>query len=170
MKVTVVPAQVTTVEDRIAGNLGLSQLLLLVAPVFAGSALYIILPPNFHSALYKLIVIGALALICALLAIRIKGKILLLWLIVILRYNLRPRYFVYDKRSKFGRETYNIAHTADMQEETDVLPEKVRATSSLTTADIVELQTIMDNPAAKLSFQTRKGNLYVRITEVKQEG
>ena len=33
MKLTVVPAQVTTIEDKIAGNLTLPQLLILSAPV-----------------------------------------------------------------------------------------------------------------------------------------
>src|SRR5947209_20569411 len=98
MKVTVVPAQVTTVEDRIVGSLGLSQILLLATPVFGGTMLYAILPPNFHSAIYKLIVIALLFATCGLMAIRIRGKILLLWLIVMLRYNLRPRYFVFNKR------------------------------------------------------------------------
>ena len=42
MRTTVVPAQVTTVEDKIAGNLGLSQLLLLTLPVFGGSALFLV--------------------------------------------------------------------------------------------------------------------------------
>ena len=78
MKVTIVPAQVTTVEDRIAGNLGLSQLLLLTTPVFSGSLLYVVLPPVFHGAIYKLVLIVALFIICSLMAIRIKGKILLL--------------------------------------------------------------------------------------------
>src|SRR5665213_4365185 len=104
MKVTVVPAQVTTVEDRIAGRLGLSQLLLLAAPIFGGSALYIILPPAMNSSAYKLVIIITLMLICSTMAIRIKGKIVLLWLIVILRYRLRPSYYVFNKNAVNGRD------------------------------------------------------------------
>src|SRR5665213_3181374 len=93
MKVTVVPAQVTTVEDRIAGRLGLSQIMLLITPIFVGSALYAVLPPLMNSSPYKLVIIITIMLICSSLAIRIKGKILLLWLIVVLRYRLRPSYY-----------------------------------------------------------------------------
>src|ERR1039458_6831582 len=106
MKVTIVPAQVTTVEDRIAGNLRLSQLLLLTTPVFSGSLLYVVLPPVFHGAIYKLVLIVALFIICSLMAIRIKGKILLLWLVVLVHYNLRPRFYVFNKLSTHGREMF----------------------------------------------------------------
>jgi hypothetical protein len=170
MKTTVVPAQVTTVEDRVAGNLGLSQLMLLAAPVFGGSALYVILPPSFHSAAYKLVVIIALFVVSSLLAIRIKGKILLLWLIVMLRYDLRPRFYVFDKRSLHGRELYNLAPVIEQEEEEVKTPHKAPKSSSLSTADVIELQDLIENPAANVSFETKKGNLYVRITEIKQEG
>jgi len=53
MKVTVVPAQVTTVEDRIVGSLGFSQLVLIVTPVFIAAALFAVLPPAMGSAVYK---------------------------------------------------------------------------------------------------------------------
>src|ERR1019366_4023701 len=116
MKVTVVPAQITTIEDRIAGNLSFSQLLLLAAPVFGGSALYIILPPTMHSAPYKLTVIAVLIFLCGLLAIRIKGKILLLWFVVLLRYNLRPRYYIFNKNCLAAREQYTVKLSEETRE------------------------------------------------------
>jgi hypothetical protein len=167
MKVTVVPAQVTTIEDRIAGSLGLSQILLLAAPVFSGSALYIILPPTMHNAPYKLVIFALLLLVCSLMAIRIKGKILLLWLVVILRYNLRPRYYVYNKNSLASREfEENLPAEADNQE--DKAPVKRSRLPALGTADVVRLQAILENPAANLSFKANKGGLHVLITEVKE--
>jgi hypothetical protein len=167
MKVTVVPAQVTTIEDRIAGRLGLSQLLLLAVPVFGGSALYIILPPNMHSAPYKLVVMVTLLMVCSLLAIRIKGKILLLWLVVILRYNLRPRYYVYNKNSLASRELEQKLPVEAASEENKAPAKRIRL-PSLAPADIVRLQSILENPAANLSFKTGKGGLHVLITEVKE--
>src|SRR5258708_18652430 len=116
MKVTVVPAQVTTIEDRIAGNLGLSQLLLLIAPVFGSSAIYMILPPNMQSAPYKLVLIATLVFVGCLLAIRIKGKILLFWLAIIFRYNLRPKYYVFNKNSLANREQYEMSVTKEIEE------------------------------------------------------
>ena len=73
MKVTVVPAQVTTVEDRISGNLSMSQIALFAIPIFCGSLLYAVLPPSMEVSLYKLIAIGILSLLSCQLAIRIKG-------------------------------------------------------------------------------------------------
>lgn len=170
MKVTVVPAQVTTVEDRIAGSLGLSQLLLLAGPVFAGSALYIILPPTMHSATYKLVVITILMFFGGLLAIRIKGKILLLWLVVILRYNIRPRYYLFNKNSLAARDQPESRKSAPVEtEKEETAPSYHRETASLTTAEVAHMQAILTNPAANLTFKTnKKGGLYALITEVKE--
>ena len=168
MKVTVVPAQVTTVEDRIAGNLGMSQLMLLAAPIFGGSALYIILPPSLHSATYKLVAVGILAVLSCLLAIRVRGKIVLLWLIVLLRYNLRPRYYIFDKHSLHGREQFEPVYVQP-EPELKQRTARLRKRLSLSTAEIAKLQAVMENPAAKLSFETKKGGLYVRITEIKEQ-
>ncbi len=169
MKVTVVPAQVTTVEDRIAGNLGLSQVLLLVTPIFLGAALYVVLPPNMHLAIYKLIIIVALALICSSLAIRIKGKIVLFWLVVILSYNLRPRYYLYNKNSLLHRDQYDqVIEEEEAVEATTTL--KLNRLAPLSSADSLRIQSLLDNPAAHLTFENTKGGLYVRITEVKEQG
>ncbi len=91
MKMTVVPAQVTTVEDRIIGTLGFSQILLLIVPVFASAGIFTLLPPFMGSAIYKYVVMGVVAMIFCILAIRIKGKIVAFWLVTILRYNLQPK-------------------------------------------------------------------------------
>ena len=165
MKVTVVPAQVTTIEDRIAGNLGLSQLLLLAAPVFGGSALYAVLPPNMHYSVYKAVLMTLFLILCGLLSIRIKGKIILFWLAIILKYTLRPRYYVFSKNSLNGREQYLSVEIKE--EEPEVKPAKAtRRKLSLSGSDLVNLQSLIDNPAANLSFENKKGLLYVRITEV----
>ena len=49
MKMTVVPAQVTTVEDRIIGSLGFSQILLLVIPIFVSAGVFALVPPFMGS-------------------------------------------------------------------------------------------------------------------------
>lgn len=170
MKVTVVPAQVTTIEDRIAGNLGLSQLMLLAAPVFGGSVLYVLLPPTFHNAAYKLVAIVILFLLCSLLAIRIKGKIILFWLVVLLRYTMRPRYYVFDKRSPASREDYRHYDKLEYEEIVETKPKETKQALRLSTAQLMNLHKLIENPAANLSFESKKGGLYVRITEIKQEG
>ena len=166
MRSTVVPAQVTTVEDRIAGGLGLSQLLLLLVPVFAGSMLYVVLPPFFGYHEYKVVLLVLLTVICGLLAIRVKGQLLLFWMIAIVKYNRRPRYFVYSKNSMHAREESQTLKTED-----EPLPEptimKSPTLPALSTADLIRVEDILANPAANVRFTTtRKGELRVHITEV----
>jgi hypothetical protein len=167
MKVTVVPAQVTTVEDRIIGSLGLSQILLLSAPIFGGCVLYIVLPPIMHAAVYKVVVMMLFLLTCALLSLRIRGKIMLFWLIAILRYNLRPRYYVFNKRSLHARDLNEPEPSMVMENNTEQVKKKSRRKLPLSIAEVAQIERLIDNPAANLSFENRKGYLYVRITEVK---
>jgi hypothetical protein len=170
MKQTVVPAQVTTIEDRIVGNLGISQMILLSLPVLAAGIVFTILPPALHIAVYKLMFLVPFAALCATLSIRIKGKIILFWIIVRVRYNLRPQYYVFDKNTIVNRQLYDGAKVASAtsDEPEDTRPQRQR--TNLTTAEMIRTFAAMDNPAAKLAFTTdKKGKLHVRITEVKQE-
>lgn len=167
MKQTIVPAQVTTIEDRIMGSIGLSQLLLLVTPIFAGSALYFVLPPVAHISTYKLVILTVLVLSCASLAIRIRGKIILLWLVVLLRFYLRPGYFIFNRLSLSNREEYIKTKHLENETEDKSKPEPIRKHLTLSTAQIVKLENLIENPSANLSFESKKGNLYVHITEVK---
>ena len=138
MKTTIVPAQVTTVEDKIAGNIGMSQLLLLITPIFAGSILFVVLPPFFNYSAYKAVLIVIMALFCATLAIRIHGKILLYWVAVLVRYNSRPKYFVYNKNDNYLRDTDIEADEAE--EVKAVVCKAVFPTSSLIPGFILTLK------------------------------
>lgn len=166
MRSTVVPAQITTVEDKIMGNIGMSQLILLTVPIFGGSALFMLLPPFFGYSLYKIVLITVLTALCGALAIRIKGKVVLFWGIALLRYNLRPRYYVFNKNNSHLRETAPILKEEKVAE--PVKMEKARtALPRLSTADLVKVEGLITNPQANLHFKTnRKGELYVHITEV----
>jgi hypothetical protein len=170
MRTTIVPAQITTIEDRIAGRLGLSQLLLLIAPIFGGSGIFVILPPFFDYAVYKVVLIVCFTVLSGLLAIRIKGKILLVWCVVLLRYNLRPRYYVFSKNSLHARAVEKPVVEEEAAEE--LRPQKVAPIRlrQLSTAELVQVEKIISNPAVNLRFVTnKKGVLSVRLTEVQQE-
>lgn len=166
MRATAVPAQVTTVEDRIMGNLGFSQLVLFILPIFVGAGLFVILPPVMHGSLYKYIVMAVIATISGILAIRIKGKIVLLWLITIVRYNLRPTYYVFQK-SVDHREEYR-AKKPELSEETQVAKEKTAShIPKLAFHDAAYVLETINNPDSNLRFEmTKKGGLHVRLTEV----
>lgn len=167
MKSTIVPAQITTVEDKVAGSLSLSQLLLLAAPAFIGTAVYIVLPPMGKMSIYKIIMVAVIALASGLLAIRIKGKILLLWAIILLRYNLRPRYHVFDKNDTHLRDTeLPTAEVADSQTVAD--EPTAEPLPALSVAEAVRLESLMADPKANVQFLTdKKGALRVHFNEVK---
>ncbi len=170
MKTTIVPAQVTTVEDKIAGNLGFTQLLLLVTPVFLSGALFGFFPPFLKVAPYKLVLGGLLALVCITLAIRIKGKILLSWISIISRYNVRPRFYLFDKNDSYLRtspsdqQALESEPVIEVREAYDLLPELMPM------SERVRLETAVLDPRADFHFKTtKKGALRVYIREIKEE-
>lgn len=169
MKVTVVPAQVTTVEDRIIGNLGFSQMILLIIPVFVSAGLFALLPPFMGSAVYKYVVMGSLALVCCILAIRIKGKILAFWLVTILRYNVRPKYYLFNKNTTALRQEYASSAELLTDSTTDVAKTERIARPRLNTPETARVLQTIENPAAKFRFETtKKGGLNVRLTEIEK--
>ncbi len=168
MKMTVVPAQVTTVEDRIIGNLGFSQILLLIVPVFAAAGIFVLLPPFMGGALYKYVIMGVVTLLFGLLSIRIKGKILALWLVTVLRYNLRPKYYLFNKNVTTGRDEYHGKAVApEAKEATEKKPVKKTSLNQLDIPTTARILATIENPATNFRLETgKKGNLHVRFTEI----
>ena len=169
MKLTVVPAQVTTVEDKVAGNLSFTQLLLLTMPVFVDGAFFVLFPPLFKLTALKLIIGVILAVICLMLAIRIKGKLLLTWIVVIGRYNVRPRYYIFNKNDSYLRKVDNQANQLpDSQDKVIAGPTVSHKTPLIPTPEMVRLETAVADPRAKFHFKATKGRLRVYINEVKE--
>lgn len=169
MKTTVVPAQVTTIEDRIMGNLGFSQLMFLIIPIFISAGLFAALPPFMNGSLYKYILIGIVATLCCLLAIRIKGKIIAAWLVVILRYNLRPKFYLFNKNTAIYRERYTAKHDTPTVQKPEVSLQRALSVPRLEFHETAKVYATIDNPATKLRFETtKKGGLHVRLTEIKE--
>jgi len=169
MKITVVPAQVTTVEDRVAGNLGFLQLALFAIPVFGGSLLYAVLPPSMDFSLYKIILIAVVAVLSGILAIRIKGKIILLWLFVLFRYNLRPKLYLFNKRVCNFREDYpEPPKVSTPKASTAKLGAPVEMVK-LGSKEQAHLYVALDDPVNRLCFEmNKKGGLNVRISKVQE--
>lgn len=168
MKMTVVPAQVTTVEDRIIGNLGFSQILLLIIPVFASAFIFGLFPPFMGSALYKYVLMGVVALLFGLLSIRVKGKILASWLVTILRYNLRPKYYLFNKNVTTNREEYySKIPTPEIKESTEKKLVKKSTLQQLDIPTTARILATIENPATNFRLEAgKKGNLHVRFTEI----
>lgn len=103
MRTTVIPAQITTVEDKIAGSLNLTQLMLLMVPVFWTTIVYAVFTPAMHVTLYKIPLVLVVLAISLSLAIRINGVVVLNWLMVVISYRLRPKLYVLNKNDPYLR-------------------------------------------------------------------
>jgi len=115
MRTTVIPAQITTVEDTIAGNLTFNQIILLMMPVFLAMAIYVLMPQRMSFSLYKIPIMIIIFLIFTLLATRYKGRMVAQWLVVLLVYSLRPHIYVYDKNTLTERGWVKTEKTAKIK-------------------------------------------------------
>lgn len=167
MKTTVVPAQVTTVEDRIIGKLGFSQIVLLMVPVFLRAGVFTLLPPVMNGALYKYVLMALSLIVCGILSIRVKGKIIALWLVTVLRYNLRPKYYLFNKNTTAFRDECKNASPED-EEFINQPTEKPQKPEKLDDISTIKTCQIIDDPTVDVRFETdKKGGLHVRFTKVK---
>lgn len=168
MKTTVVPAQVTTVEDKVTGNLSLQQLIMLTSPIFLGSVVYVLFPPFFKAEPYKIVVITVLFVVFATLAIRIKGKLLIQWIGVLMRYNARPRFYVYNKNDGYLRYKHDETPTTKVIKQPQKKAVSPIVAMNMPISDKALLEQIVIDPRAKLRFRTnKKGGLDVHIQEIK---
>lgn len=171
MKITIVPAQITTIEDKVAGNLSLAQLVLLVTPVFLSGLLYAIAPPSFGMAIYKIVVMSLIFVVIGSLAIKIRGHLLVNWFVILIRYNLRPQYYVFRKSDNYLRDNDAPKTTkvkSKIKKKNGVSKLVTDSIPSIAIHDKARLEVMMANPQAKLAFKiSRKGGLNVYITEIK---
>jgi hypothetical protein len=165
MRTTIVPAQITSVEDRVVGNLSLVQLVLLIGPLFGGGVLYMILPPLFRFDTYKVMLMSLLLIACASLAIRVKGMIMMVWLGVIIRYVLRPRYSVFDKNDSIFRAIPKIPEITEVVATAEkTTPDSTR----LQPSELMRAETVVTDPRVQLLFApSKKGGVRVTVTESK---
>ena len=54
MRTTIIPAQITTVEDKIAGSLNMTQTLIMMFPVLWTALVYILLFPSMKLTSFNL--------------------------------------------------------------------------------------------------------------------
>lgn len=103
MRTTIIPAQITTVEDKIAGSLNMTQILIMMFPVLWTALVYILLLPSMKLTSFKLVLIIFATATSGILALRIKDKIVAEWLGVLLKYRLRPKYYLFNKNNLTNR-------------------------------------------------------------------
>ncbi len=172
MRTTVIPAQITTVEDKIAGSLSLTQVMLLMVPVIFTTIAYAILPQRMHFELYKLILVFVVLAISLILSLRIKGKVVLNWLVVLLRYNLRARYYVFNKNDIYLRAIVlpkkHKLKTKKLEKAILENEAKLKAKIPLL-KDSTKIKNFLKNPNYSLSLKpNKKGGLYVAVNKIEQ--
>lgn len=167
MRTRVIPAQITTVEDKIAGNLSLNQVLILLTPVVLSSIVFILLPPVMTFVWYKLGIALILLLMCSILAIRVKERIILRWLLVIGTYHKRPKYYLFTKTDTHYRPHYPFSETItlDTAEENAAVPQHLSETVSV--KDTLRLDDWITKHGLELRYQARKnGGLHVAVEKI----
>jgi hypothetical protein len=170
MRTTVIPAQITTVEDKIAGNFNLTQILILMAPIFWTAIVYTLFAPTLHLAWYKIALILLVLFSCLILSLRIKGKVVLNWLVILLTYNMRPKYYLFNKNESYMRNIYlpiidkkkryrqkNRHHSFMVKE-----PKMNLAVNKLLAFDDVVSSKYI------ISYKSRKGGINVAFEQVKE--
>lgn len=169
MKTTVIPAQITTIEDRIAGSLTFPQIVLMVIPLLTSTAIYVSIPPRMHFSVIKIVLICLQFLFFGLLAIRFRGKIVADWLVIFLRFTLRPRRYVFTKNDMTAREFEILTF-----KEPEVIKEKKihkqdTVPEFLSLPDTNKANRLLENPALTVSFKlAKKGGLDVSLKSIKR--
>lgn len=156
MRTTIIPAQITTVEDKIAGSLNMTQILILMFPVLWTALVYILFIPTMKLAPYKLGLIGIVILICLVLVIRIKDKIVAEWLGVVLRYQFRPKYWLYNKNDITNR----IIDVPDIPNIALVKRKSAKKVSDdqkpeVNISDLVRLEQLIDSGKVAVRYQMK---------------
>jgi hypothetical protein len=167
-----IPAQITTVEDKIAGNLNLTQIMLLMVPVFFTTAAYAIFPPKMQLAMYKLPLVFLVLIICLILSMRIKGKVVLNWLVILLRYNIRPSYYMFNKNDVYLR-TLDMPVFEKKQrrlfKKAPAKQEKKAQVPTFALHDLVKFQRVINDPNYSFVLKAgKKGGFNVSVGQIQK--
>lgn len=159
MRTTIIPAQITTVEDKIAGSLNLTQILMLMFPILWTAFLYILIPPVMALPGYKLTLTLLVTFISIILAIRVKNKLVLEWLLVLIRFQNRPKYFLANKNSLYLRELDLPQELAKPEKVNSKSPAKITNKNELTIPELVKLESLIESGKLAVRYQVGKKQL-----------
>lgn len=172
MRTTVIPAQITTVEDKIAGSLNLSQILILMVPIFWTTIVYTIFLPTMHLAWYKLPLILIVLFACLVLSLRIKGKVVLDWLIILLTYNLRAKYYLLNKNDSYLRTldlpVFNKKPLRLLKKK--VAKDEVKQIApAFSLRQFIKFDNLITNPKYAIRYKSgRKGGIHVAFEQIQK--
>ena len=172
MRTRVIPAQITTVEDKIVGSLNLMQIMMLMAPVFFMTLIYAVFPPSMSFVAYKLTLSAIFFVICITLSLRIKGKIVIHWLSILIRYNLRAKYYIYNKNESYLRTLHLPTTNKTPVAEKKLLKAKARKKikpAIYRIKNLVSLENMIGNDEVDFRYKIgKKGGLNVAFEQIKK--
>lgn len=159
MRTTIIPAQITTVEDKIAGSLNFAQILLLMAPVLWGTLVYAVFSPSMKLAPYKFSLVLIVSAISLVLALRVKDKIIAEWIGVLLRYKLRPKFYIFNKNDLTER-TLDLPYEPATHHKKVTVKVVTKQAKELSVKELIKLEQAMTSKNLAVSFRYgRKGTL-----------
>ena len=156
MRTTIIPAQITTVEDKVAGSLNMTQVLILMTPILWTAIVYILLTPSMKLTSLKLVLIIISTTISCILALRIKDKIVAEWLGVLLKYRLRPKYWLYNKNDTTNR-TIDILDIPDIALVSRKFSRKnvSKQKTEINISDLVRFEQLIDSGKVAVRYQMK---------------
>lgn len=156
MRATIIPAQITTVEDKIAGSLNFTQIVLLMVPVLWGTLIFAVLTPAMKISISKIGLVLIVTTVCLVLSIRVKDKIVADWLRILLRYTLRPKYSLSDKNDLTERSIdLPVLSSAKATHKTPVKAQK-KPSSEPTVSDLIRLEQVLNSKVLAVSYRLVK--------------
>ena len=170
MRTTIIPAQITTVEDKIAGNLNITQIFILMIPVFWTTILFAFVPPVMKLVWYKLSLILIVFFICLILSLRIKDRVVLNWLSLLLRFKIRPMYFIFNKNDSYLREVEVMNKEKKVKSSTIKVNKNFdKKENQLADAESVRFLHFISDQKTSLSFKlSKQGGLHVAVEQIKK--
>lgn len=165
MKSTNIPAQIINVEDRVTANLSVHQLLILLAAIPINLAFFIVVPAFLRLNIFKDMTMLLTIVICIFLSLRYQDQIMLRWLIKLMSYYLRPKHYVYSKKSLYLRSNYQEkVHSITKLDKAKSMPFSVKKSNN--PIDKKHYNQLLNNPSIKFSFvNNSRGKLHVYISE-----
>jgi len=170
MRTTIIPAQITTVEDKITANLNLTQILILMVPVFVTAILFALIPPTMKLVWYKVVLMLIFTFTCLILALRVKGRVLFNWLLILGQFKSRPKLFIFDKNDNYLREMEaGVIKKKVKAKEIKIIKTVSKKEQELVEAEAIKFLHFLKDRKNSLSFKlSDKGGLNVAFEQIKK--
>jgi hypothetical protein len=128
-----------------------------MVPIFATSVIYILFFPAMKFCTYKTVLILFIFLISVILAIRVKNKIVASWLGILISYQLKPRYYLFNKNDLTNRIVdLPIISTKKAKKEIKVINTTRVKTNEISLSELIKMEDLVDSGKVALRYQFDK--------------